>query len=418
VTSMVMAHDVPVTTADPTRPDALRSATSLLASVVAVVIGFDLDIPMGASAALPLAVVLLPLWLPTLRTYRLATLICALAALSVAAGLVLADLSSVDHQVNRVGGVQTIALLASGIAAVVLLLWARREIPLHRVVLLYGVGALASAAVAGDFRWKFVLAEPTALVVLALLAHKRPGPLSAVAMLVIGVLAVLDDGRSIFGASVLAATLTVWQLRPRSSGGRERRWFPVLLLVGVGVAVYMFTSAMATGGALGEQVEERSNAQLGSQGSLISGGRPEWAATRELLLLNPAGYGLGVVPNWTDRMTAKAGLDDIGTEVDPYREQYMFGSQLELHSVAGDLWANFGWMGLALAAVIMFALARSLSFALAARDAPTYLIFTVIMALWYLLFGPIRSNWLDVCAALGFALVATDSTRRPHVATR
>jgi hypothetical protein len=406
----------PVTAAVPARPtlagavavvhsDAHAPATRLIASVAVVVVGFDLHVMMGATAALPLAV-LVPLWLPVLRTYPLATLMCGLAALSVVSGLVLADLSSVDHQVSQVRGFQVIGLLASGIAALVLLLWARTELPLNRVVLLYGAGALVGAVVDGDLSWKFNLAMPTALIVLALLDRERPSVVPAVAILVIGILAAADDGRSLFGATVLAATLAVWQLRPRSPVGRERGWFPVILIAGIGLAVYFFTTALVTGGALGETLQQRSTAQIASQGSLITGGRPEWAATRELVKLNPDGYGVGVVPNWTDRMTGKVGLESINVEVDPFREQYMFGNELELHSVAADLWADYGWAGVALAAVITVALVRSLSFALAARRAPTYLIFAVVMAIWFLLFGPMFSNWLDVCAALGFALLA------------
>jgi hypothetical protein len=381
-------------------------AIRLITSAVVVIIGLDLDVAAGASAALPLAVLLVPLWLPVLGRYRLAMLITGLAALSTISGLVLAELSSVDHQVSHVRATQAIGLLGSGIAALALLLWARTELPLHRVVLLYGTGALASAVVDGNYSWKFGLAMPTALIVLALLERRRPGVVPALAILAIGILAVSDGGRVLFGACVLTATLTAWQLRPRSRMAKERRWYPVMLLAGVGIAVYFFTTAMATGGALGETVQRRSTAQIESQGSLITGGRPEWAATRELVKLNPSGYGVGVVPNWTDRMTGKAGLESVNVEVDPFREQYMFGDELELHSVAADLWVAYGWVGVALAAVIGFALARSLSSALAARRAPTYMIFAVVMALWFLLFGPIWSNWLDVCAALGFALLA------------
>jgi hypothetical protein len=123
------------------------------------------------------------------------------------------------------------------------------------------------------------------------------------------------------------------------------------------------------------------------------------------------GYGLGVVPNFTDRQIGKEGLIAVGNTPDPFREQYMFGQQLELHSVASDLWAGFGWMGVALAATIAFTLARGWSFALAARQAPGYLSFAVIIAFWYLLFGPLASNWLDVCSALAFAILAGDPAR-------
>jgi hypothetical protein len=249
------------------------------------------------------------------------------------------------------------------------------------------------------------------MVVLALLERKRSGFQPALVVLGIGVLAAAADGRSLFGACILAATLTLWQLRPRSLTKKERRWFPAMLIVGVGVAVYFFTSALATGGALGQKVQQRTTAQVGAEGSLLTGGRPEWAATRSLVHLNPSGYGVGVIANFADRTAGKEGLLSIGAPVDPFREQYMFGRELELHSVTADLWVNFGWAGVALAAVTLFGLARGWSFALAARQAPTYLSFAVIMALWYLLFGPLLTNWLDVSSALAFALIAGHPSR-------
>ncbi|HEY7071383.1 MAG TPA: hypothetical protein VH479_14750 [Acidimicrobiales bacterium] len=407
-TSVAATGPAPAETSTPT--------TALLASLVVVVVGLDVHLPLGTSAALLLAVLLLPLWLPVLPAYRLATLVCALSALCVVSGLVLAELSAVDHAVDRIRGLQSIGLLASGVAALVLILWARTELPLHRVVLLYGAGAVAGALVHGDYRWKFTLAMPVALIVLALLERTRTWVIPVVALLGIGILSVADEGRSLFGASVLVATLATWQHRPRSSGRRVWRWFPLVALAGVAVAVYVFATALATGGELGEAVRETSTRQVRSDGSLITGGRPEWAATRELVRLKPAGYGVGVVPDWTDRMTGKAGLASIGVDVDPFREQYMFGAQLELHSIAADLWAGYGWAGVALAAVVTFALVRSLSFALAGGQAPTYVLFAGVMALWYMLFGPIGSNWLDVCAALGFALVAADPPGSARVA--
>jgi hypothetical protein len=41
-----------------------------------------------------------------------------------------------------------------------------------------------------------------------------------------------------------------------------------------------------------------------------------------------------------------------------------------------------------------------------------------VLALWYVLFGPMYGNWLDVCAALGMALVPVGAifTRRPAAA--
>jgi hypothetical protein len=67
---------------------------------------------------------------------------------------------------------------------------------------------------------------------------------------------------------------------------------------------------------------------------------------------------------------------------------------------------GFGWVGVALAAAIVVVIVRSLSVLLSARRAPTYLIFACTLALWYVLFGPMYSNWLDVCLALGLAAIA------------
>jgi hypothetical protein len=397
--------------------DAYASATRFTVAVAVVVVGLDLDFAYGASATLPLAIVLVPLWLPALRRHPLATLITGLAALSVVSGLALGELSSVDHEINQAGRLQAMGLLASGIAAFGLLLWARSLMPLHRIVALYGAGALTSALVNGQLSWKFNLAVPTAFLVLGLLGRRGTGALPAIAVLAIGVFAVLDDGRSLFATCLLAATLTIWQLRPRSQEREQSRWFPMMLIVGLCGTIYLFTTALATGGVLGETLKDRSTAQIDTSGSLIAGGRPEWAATRELFKLNPSGYGIGVVPNWADRMAGKTGLASINVDAGGYADNYMFGGQFELHSVAAGLWAGYGWVGVALAATIALALVRSLSFALAARQAPTSMIFACTLALWYILFGPMHSNWLDVCAALGIALAArrvTGSSRTEH----
>jgi hypothetical protein len=393
----------------PPRSDVYAQATRLIASAAVVVVGTDERVGYGATAALPLAIVLLPLWLPALRRRALAALIAGLAALSAVSGVVLSELSSADHVVSGVNRSQAIGLLASGIAAFGLVLWAGSQLPLHRIAMLYGAGALGSAIANGALSWKFDLAVPTTFVVLGALERRRRGVLPAVALLTLGVLGVADEARSYFGVCLLAATLAIWQLRPtryprRATG--PHRWFTVALLAGLGIAVYFLTSALATGGTLGGTLQERSTAQISRTGSLIAGGRPEWAATRELFELNPAGYGAGVVPNWADRMAGKSGLASLNVDAGGYADHYMFGPTFELHSVAADLWVGFGWVGVALAAAIVVVIVRSLSVLLTARRAPTYLIFACMLALWYVLFGPMYSNWLDVCLALGLAAIA------------
>jgi hypothetical protein len=355
------------------------------------------------------AIVLLPLWLPAVRRYALARLIVGLAVLAAASGLVLGELSSADHMVSGVDRVQAIGLLASGIAAFGLVLWAGSLLPLHRIALLYGAGALASTLARGDLSWKYNLAVPTTFVVLGALEGRRRGVLPAAVLLTLGVIGLADDARSFFGVCALAATLALWQLRPARRTGPVRfrdRWYALALLAGLGVAIYFLTSALATGGAFGADLQARSAAQIATSGSLIAGGRPEWAATRELFALEPAGYGAGVVPNWTDRMAGKTGLASLHVDAGGYADHYMFGRTFELHSVAADLWVRFGWAGVALAAAIVVVILRSLVVLIGARRAPTFLIFAGVLALWFVLFGPLYSNGVTVCVAAGLAAVA------------
>jgi hypothetical protein len=392
------------------RPDVYARATRLIAAVAVLVVGVDERVGYGATAGVALAVVLLPLWLPVLRQYPLATLVAALGALTAVSGYVLSEMSSVDHVVSATNRIQQIGLLGSGIAAFGLLLWAASQLPMHSIAMLYGVGALAGTIANGETSWKFNLAVPTTFLVLGALERRRAGVLPAAAIVGLGVLGVADEARSYFAVCVVAATLTIWQLRPtrqarQAAGTARHRWFPIVLLAGIGVAAYFFISALATSGTLGDTLKERSEAQVASSGSVIAGGRPEWAATRELLKLEPAGYGVGVVPTWADRIAGETGLAKINVDAGGYADNYMFGDAFELHSVAADLWVRFGWVGVALAAAIVAVIVRGLSFLLAARQAPAYLCFACILGIWYLLFGPMYSNWLDVCVALSLAAI-------------
>ena len=407
----VVRADRPAVGGDGARPvetDAYARATRIIASAAMVLVGLDLHAAYGATAALAAAVLLLPLWLPVLREHAFATLITGLAALSAVAGLVLSELSSVDHVISATHRVQAIGLLGSGIAASGLILWARSAIPLPRIAVLYGAGALTSAVAHGDLDWTYNLAVPTTFVVLGVLERRRVGVVPAVAVLTLGLVGVAQEARGYFGVCVLAATLTLWQLRPprpdRPRPARDR-WFPLVLVAGLGLATYLLASSLATGGVLEDAEQRRPAAQIEAIGSSIAGGRPEWAATRELVELSPGGFGAGVVPNWNDRIAGETGLASIDVDAGGYADDYMFGTTFELHSVTADLWARFGWVGVALAGAIVLALIRSMSFLLGARQAPTFLIFACVLALWYVLFGPMYGNWLDVCAALGMALI-------------
>ena len=232
----------------------------------------------------------------------------------------------------------------------------------------------------------------------------------------LGVYSVFDGYRSFFAFCVLAATLTVWQMRPNDEGRERSRWWPAILIAGLLTAGYMLMSTLITAGVLGEAIQERTTEQIEQSGSLLAGGRPEWAATMELVRLKPSGYGVGVIPNLEDVHTAKAGLESINIGLNQERDRYMFGTEFRLHSILADLWVRYGVVGVALGATILVAIIRSLSFSLAARQASTAAILAALLALWSLFFEPSTTYWVRTCVAVGLVLVLRD--QRFHLGRR
>jgi hypothetical protein len=384
-----------------------RSAIVLGAVVqLAVVLaGYALTLPFGISPTLVIVLATIPLWSTVMAKFSMLRPIVALTMVAVVAGLYLAELSSTDHEISSLVQRQSIVHIFNGLAILIVVLWARTLFPFHRVAMLYGLGSFADAFLNSPRSFKFDLAVPLTILVVGGLAGLRNRTIPAAVILVIGMYGILDEGRSFFGFCVVAASLTVWQAKPRISGTRVNRWYPALLLAGIAVAIYSIVSSLLTGGYFGPVLQQRSTAQIDATGSLIAGGRPEWSASRALFQHRPRGYGVGVVPELSDRLIAKHGLASIGVDTGGYLDNYMLGGQFRLHSISADLWVNFGWVGLALAATIVYTLVRNLSTLVAANRAPTVVIFICTLALWHMLFGPIYTNWPDVCVALGLSML-------------
>lgn len=129
--------------------------------------------------------------------------------------------------------------------------------------------------------------------------------------------------------------------------------------------------------------------QIETSGSLILGGRPEIAASAALVQDSIIGYGPGVAPNWEDVQVAKAGMITIGYDPDNgYVNSYMFGRGFELHSVAGNLWATFGLIGLGLAALMAWQSFRSIQRGPVAGAGDALLLYLALRTLWNTFFAP------------------------------
>jgi hypothetical protein len=401
--------------------DAARRAAGELArrrtaTVALLLLGLNVSVSFGLSTGLLVGLALLPVWLPSLRLYRGATLLSVTALLSVASGWVL-GLSSGERDLDLTNGLAVSLQVVTTFCGVGLILWARRVLPLHRIGLLYGLGLLVGVLPdipASDNAWKYQLATPVTVIALALLEQRRR-PLWAPVLLLaaLALLGVLNDYRSYLGFCAATVALMLWQARP--DRGRRRVGAPLqVLLLGVcAYLTYRVVTALLLAGAFGYELQQRSIDQVRQSGSLLLGGRPEWQATLQLMKTFPAGFGVGAEPNSGDVSLAKQGLATVGVPTkNGYIDYYMFGGEFKLHSVIADLWSNFGLVGLLLGGLVSLTLLLSLTSAMADRRAVALVVFLALTALWDMAFGPIYSSLPPVTAALGLLLLPRNRAAR------
>lgn len=391
---------------DRSRSDAVLR---VLAAGSVLLIGLHVSLYYGVTtAALPVAL-LFPVWTAALSRFRGARSLMMLTLLTLLSGALLAELAAAEHRVDAREALASTTLLATGIGAVGVLLWASRVFPTDRIALLYGVGMLIGEIAApgkwGSTPWKHGLAFPMAVIALTVLQRMRSGAASLTVLVALGAVSVVLDYRSFLGFCALTVLLLLWQRASPPAENKRNRFAPLLLLGAVGLAVYFLVSNLLVRGYLGASLQQRSIAQIDASGSLLIGGRPEWSATVQLMRMNPWGYGVGVVPNADDLMAGKQGFANINVDYNNgYIEKYMLGGQFHLHSIIADLWSSGGLVGLVLAVAIVGTLLTSLSVALSERRASAVLVLVVLVALWDMGFGPIFSNLTDVTLALALAL--------------
>jgi hypothetical protein len=129
-----------------------------------------------------------------------------------------------------------------------------------------------------------------------------------------------------------------------------------------------------------------------------------------LFLANPFGLGPGVVPSLVDVETGKSGLTVLGVGVnDAYVDQNMFGEGIEVHSIAGDLWVQFGLAGALLAAGFAALLINGLrvgGIELEKRER-LILCFLIFQGSWDLLFSPLSTNYRTLGFSAGICLLVS-----------
>ena len=357
------------------------------------------------------AILLVPIWITSLRRYRGAVLFACAGLLALASGLALSKWARIDHNVSSGIAASALMLLLGIICGAGFVLWSRGVLTVSQIGVWYGLGLLTDVARRHHLAlttdgWKHGFAVAAGVLVLAV-AHRMKLRRTAelVALAALAILSIGLGARSYFATFLLTLMVIAWLNRPRTLSHRASWTWTAALLGGLAIGIYYLGSTLLVNGYLGRAAQAKSVEQIDTAGSLILGGRPELGATLALFKERPWGFGAGVIANSHDIGVAKAGLADL--HYDPnngYVDRFMFGGQIELHSTLGDVWANFGIAGLLLIALIALLVVRGLALSIAEGTGSALLVFFAGGRLWNLTFSPFLSAAPSLLLALGLAL--------------
>ena len=371
-------------------------ATTGLALLCLVLTGLGQNVFFGLTAGLVLAVVLLPLWASSVRSSRWIAWTTSLAAVAAAWSVWLTVWHSDSRTVSTAGLLESVFVvlgLGCGIGAT---LWARGRTSVTVVGATFGIGLLLGINPGGesfaDNPWRFGFSLPLTVIVLALTARWRKRWVDIVAVLALAGVSAINGGRSTSAILLMVAVLVLWQSWGRPASSKLAALRTLILFGMLAFGTYLSVQAAILEGALGESAQLRTELQLSTSGTLITGGRPEIGATAALMTESPGGFGGGIIPSMSDLLVAKSGMAALGYEPNNgYVENYMFGSGFELHSVIGDLWAWCGIPGLALAAVLLAFFVVRTAVLTTGRAASALVLFLGVKSVWNLLFAPLES---------------------------
>lgn len=393
-------------------PDGNRFLEQVVAAGSLVAISLQrISIGPGIMPRHAVAILLLPVWLPILSRYRGASALLSVGLFAGIGGLVLSQVTAIDHPFSQKQAITTTFDLIGFLACVCIVLWARKILSIRIIALFFGMGlAINSAISVGPLGvtnpLKFGWAMPICIALLAIFQKEQKLVRQFGALALLAVLAVISDARSLLAICVLAALLVLWQLRPRSKNGKVS-WFGTAAIIAcLGGITYFAGSGLLVGGYLGGEAQARSVGQLNASGSLILGGRPELAAAIALFRENPWGFGAGVGVNYNDLQVAKAGMASINYDPNNgYVENYMFTKHaVEVHSVIGDLWASFGLPGLLLFGLLTWRVVKDASQAISQRTAGGLILFLTCLSFWNLFFSPFYSSITLLALCIGLIM--------------
>lgn len=383
--------------------------TTVVALVCVALVGTAEPVVQSLNVGTLAAIALVPLWWGATRAFHDLRGLLWLALGCALVGAWLTELASVDHDTSGGMLVNAVFVLLNAVLGAVVVAWGRTRASDPAVAVAFGIGMVLGINTGGRFAenpWRFGFSVPLIVLLLGLAWMAGRGLLQVVLTLALAGVSAASGGRSTSAMLVLAAVVTVQQLVGRDRTGAVSRFRAVVLVGGLVVALYYLGQAAILDGYLGKDAQERTQEQIALSGSLIAGARPEIGATTALVEHRPYGFGAGTFPNTSDLLAAKAGMAELRYDPDNgYVERYMFGSGIELHSTAADLWAAYGVLGAALAVAVLWVVLRGYTEAFSTHAASALLTYLAIRTVWNLLFSPLTSSVTLLALAVGLLLV-------------
>jgi hypothetical protein len=383
------------------------TAEKLAAYCAAFAAGFTPSSIGGPRLALVVAIALLPVWIGEVFQRRIPRAMFLVVPFCVASGVCLALFASSGLRVNWVVHVNALLFFLYCMVAFGLLLWAAAMTSAGSMLAIYAMALLGTGLLTPQTdtasAWKYTFALPTTILFLVVASRTRKLWAAQGVLVLMAAVSLLAAYRSFTGFCVGVVVLTiVLQWMPKGGRApslkrknRRRRRGTVqqtIIAALTAVLVYGLFSALALNGYLGDAIRTKSIEQTSTGVPLLAGGRPEWAATLELVKSRPFGFGPGVMPSSENILDAKLALLKLGVGIEGnYVNQYIFGHQLKLHSIMADLWASFGLAGLLLSFLMLVAVGRSLPRSIF-EPAVALRLFMAVICAWFIFFGPILSN--------------------------
>lgn len=380
-------------------------AAAILAALIAIPSPISANMTIGGT----ISVALTPLTIPNIWQYKRGRwLLVAILALVPAGWLVSQNSLLQDKGRTFSAGLflYHAALPVGLLASVAGAYWCVSKLGLQRFLLFSFTGVLAAAI--STYQpvnpWKYGLALPISMLAILLFARNRL-LLGLIVIPALVALSIAADYRSWTAFLAMATVLVIFVRTSWTPPSGSRVALLGLVIFGAAAIIAVLIAQASTAGMLGAYLQQRTAVQLeASNGNLLLGGRPEWAAAIALWRENPFGIGVGVTPSFEDFWLAirsmplgSRGLQDISNLAKSFHQ-----GQVNFHSTFWTFWGVYGLAGVIFSTLILihFTYATVITAAKLTRTNVRAAV-TVLMlsSIWDTLFSPTVTAQLAIAIA-------------------